>query len=171
MCDKFDFSSSEVELVVVHVTAAFEPLSCFAFIGNKPIETRAQKRLKAGLSRVVTGKMVLLERVGEKSLGQIFCVLVVSLPFEAHVFVDWFPITVENRVESTPPDDLVIAARGDDSGVVRDRKLLKRTTDVSIWIDKLHETISSDLRTNRAGRLSLNGPVHGSISRTLAVHV
>jgi hypothetical protein len=89
--------------------------------------------------------MVLLERVGEKSLGQIFCVLVACLPFEANVFVDWFPITIENRVESTPPDDLVIAARGDDSRVVRDRELVKRTADISIWIYKLHRTISSDM--------------------------
>ncbi len=170
MRDKLVFGGGEVELVVVHITAALEPLSGLAFIGDKAIETRAQKRLKAGLSRVVTGKMILLERVGEKPLGQIFRVLVAGLPFEANVFVDWFPITVENRVESTPPDALVIAARGDDSGVVRDRKLVKRTTDISVWIHKLHETISSDLRPDLAGRLFINGPVHGSISRTLAVH-
>src|SRR6185503_3220665 len=114
--------------------------------------------------------MVLLERVGEESLGQIFCVLVACLPFEANVFVDWFPITVKNGIESTPPDDLFITARGDDSGVVRDRKLVKRTADVSIWIHKPHETISPDLRTAPTGRVFVNGPVHGSVSRTLTVH-
>src|SRR5215510_14380406 len=170
MRGKFDFSGSEVELVVVHVAASLESLSCFVLIGNEPVKTRAQKRLKAGLSRVVTGKMVLLERVGEKSLGQIFCVLVACLPLEANIFVDWFPITVENGVESTPPDDLVVAACVHDSGVVRDRKLVKRTADVSIWIHKPHETLSSDLRSCRAGRLSVDGPVHGSVSPALAVH-
>src|SRR6185436_9391755 len=154
---------------MVHAAATLEPLSCFALVGNETIETRAQKCLKAGLSRVVTGKMVLLERVGEKSLGQIFCVLVTCLPFEANVFVNWFPITVENGVESMPPDDLVVAARGGDSGMVRDRKLVKRTADVSIWIHKPHETISPDLRIDPAGRLFVNGPVHGSVSRTSAV--
>src|ERR1043166_6703791 len=105
--------------------------------------------------------MVFLERVGEKSLGQIFCVLVACLPLEANVFVDWFPITVENDIESAPPDDLIVAARVHDSGLVRDRKLVKRTADVSIWIHKPHETLSSDLRSRRAGCLSVDRPVHG----------
>src|SRR5215510_8749830 len=170
MRGKFDFSGSEVELVVVHVAASLESLSCFVLIGNEPVKTRAQKRLKAALSRVVTGKIVFLERVGEKSLGQIFSVLVACLPFEANVFVDWFPITVEYGVESTPPDEFIIAACVHDSGVVRDRKSVKRTADVSIWIHKPHETISLDLRTSRAGRLPVDGPVHGSISRTPQIH-
>ena len=121
---------------MVHVAAALKTSGCLAFIRNKSVETRAQKRLKAGLARVVTRKIILLERVGKKSLRQVFCVLVAGLPFEANVFVDWFPITIENGVESTPADDLVIAARGHDSGVVRDRKPVEWTTDVSVWIDK-----------------------------------
>src|SRR4026209_316986 len=110
MRGKFVFSAGKVELVVVHVAATLEPLSGLTFVRDKPIETRAQKRLKAGLARVVARKMILLERVGKESLRQVFCVLVAGLPFEANVFVDWFPITIENRVESTPADDLVIAA-------------------------------------------------------------
>src|SRR6185295_20234551 len=109
--------------------------------------------------------MVLLERVGEESLGQIFCVLVACLPLEANVFVDWFPITVKDGIESTAPDRLIVAARAHDSGVVRDRKLVKRTADVSIWIHKPHEKISPDLRRDRAGRVPVDGPVHGSLSR------
>src|SRR6476659_2990415 len=131
MRGKFVFGGREVKLVVVHVAPTLEPLSGLTFVRAKPIETRAQKRLKAGLARVVTRKIILLERVSKKSLRQVFCVLVAGLPFEANVFVDWFPITIENGIESTPADDLVIAARGHDSGVVRDRKLVEWTTDVS----------------------------------------
>src|SRR5690349_22957160 len=137
MRGEFVLSSGEVELVVVHVSAALQPLSRCVLIGNEPIQTGAQKRLKAGLSRVVTGKMVFLERVGEKPLGQIFCVLVACLPFQANVFVDWFPITFENGVESTLPDRPIVTECVHDSGVVRDRNLVKRTADVSIWIHKL----------------------------------
>src|ERR1051325_511965 len=167
---KLVFSGGEVELVVVHVAATLEPRLSLALIRDKAVETSAQKRLKAGLIRVVTGKMVLLERVGEESLGEIFCVLVACLPLEANVFVNWFPIARENGVESTPPDDLIITARTVDSGVVRDRELVPRTADVSIRIHKPHETLSSDLRHRPAGRLSVDGPVHGSISRAPAVY-
>src|ERR1051325_10195651 len=170
MRSKFVLSRGEVELIVVHFTAALQSPIGFALVGDKSVETHAQKRLKAGLRRVVTGKMVLLERVGEESLGQIFCVLVTCLPLEANVFVNWFPIARENGVESTPPDDLIITARTVDSGVVRDREFVPRTADVSIRIHNPHETLSSDLRHRRAGRLPVDGPVHGSISRTPAVH-
>src|ERR1700741_2782306 len=96
MRGEFVFSGGEVERVMVRATAALETLPGFPFIGNKPIETRAQKGLKAGLRGVVVSKMILLEGVGEESLSQIFCVLVACLPFEANIFVDWFPVTVEN---------------------------------------------------------------------------
>ena len=43
------FCGGEVELIVVHVAAAFEPPSGFAFVRDKAVETGAQKRLKAGL--------------------------------------------------------------------------------------------------------------------------
>ena len=98
MRGEFVLSRGEVERVVVHTAAALQTTVRLALVRNKTIETRAQKRLKAGLGRVVTGKMVLLERVGEESLGQIFCVLVACLPFEANVFVDGFPLTGENSI-------------------------------------------------------------------------
>src|SRR5687768_7474314 len=63
MSSKLVFRGGEVELVVVHVAAALEPPSGFAFIRNKAIETCAQKRLKAGLAGVVSGEMVFLECV------------------------------------------------------------------------------------------------------------
>ncbi len=98
MRGEFVLSRGEVERVVVHTAAALQTTVRLALVRNKTIETRAKKRLKAGLRSVVIGKMVLLESVSKESLGQIFCVLVTCLPFEANIFVDCFLITGENGI-------------------------------------------------------------------------
>src|SRR5262249_440744 len=131
---KLVFSGDEVELVVVRVAAAFEPASGLAFISDKPVETHAQKSLKASLPRIVLAEMIFLECVGEDALRQILGVLVVSLPFQANVFVGWFPITGEDGVESAPAGELIVTAREDNGRVVSDRKLVKRAANIGIWI-------------------------------------
>src|SRR5687768_5290390 len=78
--------------------------------------------------------MILLERVCEEALRQIFCVFVICLPLKANVFVSGFPIARQDGLESATAHDLVIAAGADDSGVICDRKLVKQTADVCILI-------------------------------------
>src|SRR5215216_5602513 len=121
---------------MVHVAATLEPPPGFPFIRNKAIETSAQKRLKTGLARVVTGEMIFLEGVCEEALRQIFRVFVIRLPLETDVFVSRFPITGEDGVEGTMAHELIVAARTNNCGVVGDRELVKRSTDVGIWVHK-----------------------------------
>ena len=161
---------SEVELTMIHVAAAFESAAGFAVIGHKPVETSSQKGLKAGLGGVVTGKMILLESVCEESLGQIFCVLVVCLPFEANVFVSWFPITSEDSVEGAATYGLIIAASAGDGGVVGDRKPVKWSTNVGVWIHKPHEAIPYNLRPDRLRRFFAYWPIYGSVSSASDAH-
>src|SRR6185295_17889907 len=73
---KLVFGAEEVELEMVDVAAAFQPLACFSFVTDVAVETRAQESLKARFARVVAGEMIFLEGVGEESLRQIFCVFV-----------------------------------------------------------------------------------------------
>ena len=116
------------------VAAAFEPATGFSFIGNKAVETRTQISLKAGLAGVVSGKVILLERVREEALRQIFGVFVIGVPFQADVLVRGFPVARENRVEGATADELIIAASVADGGVIGDREFVKRSTDISVWI-------------------------------------
>jgi hypothetical protein len=131
---KLVFGGDEVELIVVHTTAAFETSPRLALICNKPIQAGAQKRLEAGFGCIVAGKVVLLECVREESLRQIFRVFVIRLPLETNVFVSWFPIAREDGVERALAQELVIAAGTRKGGVVGDRKLVKRSANVSVWI-------------------------------------
>jgi hypothetical protein len=141
---QFGFSGDEVELIVVHVTAAFEAPAGFALIRNKAVETRSQKRLKARFAGVVAGEMVLLERVREEPLRQIFCVFVICVPFEANVFVSGFPVTRKDGVECAAAYELIIAAGAYDRRMIGDRELVKWATNVSIWISHRIYTIFQD---------------------------
>ena len=119
------------------VAATLQSPSGFALIRNEAIETRTQKRLKAGLARVVSGKMIFLECIREEALRQIFRVFVVYVPLEANVFVSGFPIAGENRVESTTAHELIVAARAYDCRVIGDRELVKRSTYIGIWVHNI----------------------------------
>jgi len=132
MRGKLVFSGSEIEVVMV--AAAFQPRARFSFIGNKAVETRAQKRLEAGFAGVVSGEVILFERVREEALRQIFGVFVAGVPLQADVLVRGFPVARENRVEGATADELIVAASVADGGVIGDRKFVKRSADVSIRI-------------------------------------
>src|ERR1043165_8644606 len=90
--------------------AAFETLARFAFVGDKAVETRAQKCLKACFTRVVVGEVVLLERVRKDTLRKILSVFVVRLPLEPDILVYRFPVAREDRVEGALSHDLIRAA-------------------------------------------------------------
>src|SRR6185503_2357670 len=134
MCGKLGFRGGEIELIVVHVAAAFEPSSGFAFVRDEAVETSAQESLKAGFRGVVAGEVVLLECVRKERLRQIFCVFVIGLPLEANVFVRGFPVARQDRVERATTDDLIVTARALDCRVIGDREAVKWATYVSVWI-------------------------------------
>ncbi|HEX5885125.1 MAG TPA: hypothetical protein VFY67_11355 [Pyrinomonadaceae bacterium] len=121
-------------MIVVHIAAAFEPPPGLSFVRNKAVQARSQKRLEGGLAGVVACEVILLEGVCEEALGQIFCVFIICLPFEANVFVCGFPITRENSVESAAAYELVIAACADDCRMIGDRKFVKRPANICVWI-------------------------------------
>src|SRR5689334_10272790 len=168
------------------IAAAFETLSGLAFIRNKAVETRAQKRLKARFARVVVGEVVFLKRIREETLRQIFRVFVIGLPLEAHVFVNGFPVALEDRFERALPHAVVCAAGAHDRRLVRLRKAMLRAADVGIGIHtrvrifwpsrqdcftlRTHEAIPSHLRTGHARRVLAHRPVYGSFSRTPEKH-
>ena len=128
------FCRSEIELVMVHVATTFESLSGFTFVGDKTVETRAQKRLKARFAGVVSCEVIFFERKREEALREILGVFVICMPLQANVFVRGFPVARENRVERATANDLIIAAGVDDGGVIGDREFVKRATDVSVRI-------------------------------------
>src|SRR5690349_455959 len=74
------FSTDEVELIMVHVAAAFETPPGFSFICDKTVEARTQKSLKTRFARIVSGEVILFESAREEALGQIFGVFVAGLP-------------------------------------------------------------------------------------------
>src|SRR5690242_12184455 len=84
------FGCGEIELIVVHVTAALEPLAGFAFIRDEAVETRAQKRLKARFACVIVREVILFEGAREKALSQVLGIFVFSVPLESDVFVSGF---------------------------------------------------------------------------------
>src|SRR5215217_490133 len=131
---KLMFCRSEVKLVMVHVAAALESLPGFAFIGDKPVETRAQKRLKAGFASVVGGEVILFESVGEEALREILGVFVICAPLQADVFVCGFPVARENRVERATADVLIVAAGVDDGGVISGGKSMCWSANIGIWV-------------------------------------
>jgi hypothetical protein len=103
---------------VVKVASTFEAAAGLSFVCDKAVETRTQKCLKTRFASVVAGEMILLECVCEESLRQIFGVFVAGLPLEANIFVGGFPVAGEDCVESAAARELIVAAGGDDCGMV-----------------------------------------------------
>ena len=114
--------------------------------------------------------MIFLERVRKESLSQILSIFVAGLPFKANVFVNWFPVTREDGVERAAANRLIIAAGADDRGVVGDRKSVKWSTNVCVWIHKPHEAIPYNLRTTRVRRFPADGTIHGPVPSSFDVH-
>src|SRR6185369_11897997 len=126
------FSLSKIKMVYVATT--LEPLPGSASVGDETVETRAQKRLKAGFAGVVSGEVILFEAKSKEALREILGVFVIGAPLQANVFVCGFPVARENGVEGATADTAVVAAGVDDGGVIGDREFVKRATDVSIRI-------------------------------------
>jgi len=63
------FGGGKVELIVVNVATTLEPPAGFAFVRDKPVETRAEISLKAGFARVIVRKVILFKSAGEEALG------------------------------------------------------------------------------------------------------
>jgi len=134
MRGEFIFCCGEIELVVIHFTATFEPASGFAFVCDETVQAGAEKCLKACFARVVSGEVILFEGVGEEPLRQILGVFVVRVPFQANVFVGGFPVARKDGVEGATADELIVAAGVDDGGVIGDREFVKWATNVSVRI-------------------------------------
>src|SRR5690242_15017880 len=133
MC-KLVFRAYEIELEMFVVSAAFQTLTCFSLVCDEAVKTGPQKRLEARFARVVVGEMVLLKRIREEALRQVFRILVVGLPLEPHVFVNRLPVTRENCFERALPHELVAAARAHNRRLVGHRKVMLRAADVCVWI-------------------------------------
>ena len=134
MRSEFIFGGGEIELIVVHVAPSLEPASGFAFVCDKAVQTRAQISLKTGFAGVVSGEVILFEGVREEALREIFGVFVVSVPFQADVFVCGFPVACDDGVKGATADKLIVAAGVDYGGVIGDREFVKWATDISVRI-------------------------------------
>src|SRR5258705_7026039 len=107
---EFFFSADEVEGEVVNATAPLETIVGLLLICDEAVQTGSQEGLEAGLTYVVAGEVVFFKRVSEKTLGEILCVFIVGLPFNANVLIDRLPIAGQDGVECATTHLLVLTA-------------------------------------------------------------
>src|SRR5262249_41655502 len=103
-------------------TAALEPVRRLLCIGDKTVQTRAEKGAELGFRRIVVVEKVLLDGFGKKTLRQVGGVGVRFMPFEADVFVGRFPVSGDDRFERALPLCRVVTARRDNRRPPSSRK-------------------------------------------------
>ena len=69
-----------------------------------------------------------------EALREIFGVFVVSVPFQADVFVCGFPVARDDGVEGATADAGVVAAGVDDGGMISDGKSMCRSANIGIRV-------------------------------------
>src|SRR5688500_8481215 len=114
----------KIERNKVCLTAAFDSASRFALVGNKAVETSAQKRSETGFRRIISLKEIFLNGAGEESLRQILRLFVRFVPFESDVLVNRLPVSSHDGFESLKPFAALVAAESGDRRQARNRERL-----------------------------------------------
>jgi hypothetical protein len=136
-------------------TSTLNALRGLVLIADETVDQYSDKSAKGRDLRVERTEKPLLNARTEESLRQVLCILIGLLPLNPYVFVDWFPITLDNRIECHDALSLVFAARHCNDGMPGQREPFLSPAHICIVVQT--EMAQHHLQSKTEGFMRTNG--------------